>query len=439
MTRELKNSAALFEQANHRVPAGVNSNTRARKPHPIYFQRAGGPHLWDVDGNRYIDVTLGNGAILLGHGDPGVQEAVAKALETGLTNGVEWEKAAEVADLFLRAVPTMDLVRFTNTGTEAVLHALHLARHATGRARVAKVEGSYHGWSDEMFVSVWADLRKAGTPDDIAPLPGMPGLARELVEAVLVMPFNDIERSTALIERHAGDLAAVILEPVMINMGFIQPRRKYLQALRDACTKHGVVLIFDELLTGFNLAPGGAQEVYGVTPDLATYGKALANGYPIAALAGKEDLMRMTEPGNGPAFVGTFNGHVVSLAAASAALPVLTTGSVQEAVGARNRRMAEAFGRMAEGLGVPAQLLGGGSHFHWYFTQSDVRDYRSAATTSTAAYAAFANVLFDEGIVYLPNPLSHHAISLAHDDGVVDKLESAFRKGLEAAVVTAAG
>ncbi len=280
MTRELKNSAVLFEQAHHRVPAGVNSNTRARKPHPIYFERAAGPHVWDIDGNRYIDVTMGNGAILLGHGDPGVQEAVAKALETGLTNGLEWEKSAEVAELFLKAVPTMDLVRFTNTGTEAVLHALHVARHATGRARVAKVEGCYHGWSDEMFVSVWADLRKAGTPDDTTPLPGMPGLTGELVDAVLVMPFNDIERSTALIERHASELAAVILEPVMINMGFIRPDVEYLQALRDACTKHGVVLIFDELLTGFNLAPGGAQEVYGVTPDLATYGKALANGYP---------------------------------------------------------------------------------------------------------------------------------------------------------------
>ncbi len=439
MTREHKNSAALFEQAYHRIPAGVNSNTRARKPHPIYFERAAGPHVWDVDGNRYVDVIMGNGAILLGHGDPGVQDAVAKALETGLTNGLEWERAAEVADLFLKCVPTMDLVRFTNTGTEAVLHALHLARHATGRARVAKVEGSYHGWSDEMFVSVWADIAKAGTPDDIMPLPGMPGLARELVDAVLVMPFNDIERSTALIERHAGDLAAVILEPVMINMGFIEPARDYLQALREACTKHGVVLIFDELLTGFNLAPGGAQEVYGVTPDLATYGKALANGYPIAALAGSEDLMRMTEPGKGPAFVGTFNGHVVSLAAASAALPVLTDGSVQKTVGARNKRLAEAFGRIAQGLGVPAQLLGGGSHFHWYFTPNDVRDYRSAATTSAAAYGAFAGALFDQGIIHLPNPLSHHAISLAHDDSVLDALENAFRVGLEAAVVTAAG
>ena len=438
MVRELNKSAALFERAYHRVPAGVNSNTRARKPHPIYFERAAGPHVWDADGNRYIDVTMGNGAILLGHGDPGVQEAVAKALETGLTNGLEWERSAEVADLFLKAVPTMDLVRFTNTGTEAVLHALHLARHATGRARVAKVEGCYHGWSDEMFVSVWADIAKAGPPDDIAPLPGMPGLTRELVDAVLVMPFNDIERSTALIERHASDLAAVILEPVMINMGFIEPARDYLRSLRDACTKYGVVLIFDELLTGFNLAPGGAQEVYGVTPDLATYGKALANGYPIAALAGSEHLMRMTEPGKGPAFVGTFNGHVVSLAAASAALPVLGGGSVQETVGARNKRLAEAFSRIAKGLGVPAQLLGGGSHFHWYFTPDEVRDYRSAARTSAAAYTAFANALFDEGVVHLPNPLSHHAISLAHGDGVLDALEDAFRVGLEAAVVTTA-
>ena len=166
----------------------------------------------------------------------------------------------------------------------------------------------------------------------------------------------------------------------------------------------------------------------------------MANGYPIAALAGSEDLMRMTEPGKGPAFVGTFNGHVVSLAAASAALPILTDGSVQKTVGARNKRLAEAFGRTAQRLGVPAQLLGGGSHFHWYFTDHEVRDYRSAATTSAAAYGAFAGALFDQGIVHLPNPLSHHAISLAHDDdGVFDALENAFCVGLEAAVVTASG
>ncbi len=428
-----KESAALYERARLVIPAGVSSNTRARKPHPLYFRSAQGAEVRDVDGNRYVDILMGNGAVLLGHGEPRVQEAVAKALESGLTTGVEWELSVAAAERLLALVPGMDLVRFANSGTEAVLHALHLARFATGKARIAKVEGSYHGWTEEGFTSVWPDLAKAGPPENMVPLAGSPGFRQDTVESMLVMPFNDVERSTALIERHAHELAAVMLEPVLLDVGFLPPRGDYLKALRQACTKHGVVLIFDELLTGLNLAPGGAQEVHGVVPDLATYGKALGNGYPIAALAGREDLMRLTEPGNGPVYVGTFNGHAVPVAAAGAALEILAEGQVQRQVGQRNERLRRSFAQAAQAAGVEAQMVGGGSHFHWYFTSADVRDYRSAATTSAAAYGAFVSVLAERGVLTLANPLSHHALSLAHGEPVLDQLEDAFLAGLAAA------
>ena len=429
-------SAELHKRAYQVIPAGVNSNTRVRKPYPYYFRRARGAEVWDVDDNRYLDLIMGNGAVILGHSDSRVQDAVARVLDTGLTIGVEWEGAVEVAEQFLRIVRTMDLVRFSNTGTEAMMHALHVARHATGRVGVAKAEGSYHGWSDEVFVSAWPDVNRIGSLDAPISLAGSAGLHPDAVNSVLVLPFNDIARTRALIEEHAHELAAVIVEPVLIDIGYIPATGEYLHALRQICTEHGIVLIFDELLTGFRLAPGGAQEYYDVVPDLATYGKALANGYPIAALAGCEELMRLTEPGNGPAFVGTFNGHAVSVAAASATLPLLADGSLQRTLAVRTERLRRAFTEAAESLGIGAQLCGGGGHLQWYFTAVPIRDYRSAATTDARLYATFVAALAKCRILVGSNPLSHQAISLAHDEHVLEELELAFHSGLEAVANT---
>lgn len=426
-------SKILYARYERCTPGGVNSNTRSRSPHPLYFQKAQGSSIVDVDGNRFTDILMGNGAILLGHGHPAVQEAVRAALGAGLTTGVECALGCQLAEKFLSIVKTMDMVRFTNTGTEAVLHALRLARHATGRKRIAKAEGSYHGWSDEAFISVWPDLAKAGSVDDILPTPGTPGQRSELVSETVVLPFNDIARSLAAIERHADDLAAVILEPILIDIGYIPATKEYLAALRGACDRHGIVLIFDELLTGFNVAPGGVQEIHGVVPDLATYGKALGNGYPIAALAGREALMRMLEPGRGPVFVGTFNGHAVNMAASLASLDLLADGGVQKAVDARLRKLIGRFDASARQFGVDAVMQGGGSHFQWYFTARPVKDYRSAATSNRSAYQAFVGALFEHATLFLPNPLSHHAISHAHDDEVIERLAHVFHQGLRAA------
>lgn len=432
-------SEELFERGGTLIPAGVNSNTRARAPHPLYFSSADGPRVTDADGNVFNDILMGNGAILLGHNHPEVQDAVRTALTTGLTTGVESAATVGLAERFLGIVKTMDRVRFTNTGTEAVLHALRLARYATGRTRIAKPEGSYHGWSDEAFVSVWADLRNAGPADDIRSLAGTPGQRQEAVDDVIVLPFNDVERSLAVIDRHAHELAAIILEPILIDIGFIPASGAYLKALRVACDKHNIVLIYDELLTGFNVAPGGVQGITGIVPDLATYGKALGNGYPIAALAGRADLMTMLEPGKGPVFVGTFNGHAISVAAANASLSLLADGSVQRNVSHNVGVLKGRFEAAAKRLGVEAQMLAGGSHFQWYFTAEEIVDYRTAATTNAPSYGAFVQSVFRDKTLFLPNPLSHHAVSLAHDEEMVGNLADIFERGLQAVAAAHSG
>lgn len=426
-------SKRLFERAARLTPGGVHSNSRWRAPHPRYFHRAQGPYAWDVDGQKHLDLVMGNGAVILGHNDPQVQESVRQALDTGLTAGLEWERAAEVAELILKAVPWMDQVRFTNTGTEAALHALHIARFVTGRTRIAKVEGSYHGWADELFVSVWPDLDQAGPAEAPRSLPGAPGLLPAAVQNVLVLPFNNSRAAEALLDEHGNDLAAVILEPVLIDVGHVPATKEYLETLRRQCTRYGIVLIFDELLTGFRLAPGGAQEHYGVQPDLAIFGKAIANGYPLAAIAGREQFMSRSAPGQGTAYVGTFNGHVVPLAAALATLPRLLSGDIQQTLAMRTRKLADAFATAAKRMGVTARLVGNGGHFHWYFTDTEIRDYRSSTKTDARKCAAFVAELYRRGVLCAPGSLSHQAISLAHDDHVLEELCAAFEAGLVAA------
>ena len=430
-------SRAIFERAARAIPAGVSTNTRARAPHPLYFDKAEGAWVRDADGNRHLDIVMGNGAVLLGHGHEAVNAAVLRAIESGLTCGVESTLVLDAAEALRTAAGWPDLVRFTNTGTEAVQHALHIARHATGRTRIAKVEGSYHGWSDEVFVSVWVDPARAGPVSRMTPIAQFAGQRSDLVAETLVLPFNDPETAEAILDEVGGELAAILLEPTLIDVGFIPGRTEFLQSLRRAADRHGIVLVFDELLTGLNVAVGGAVALTGVKPDLALFGKAIANGYPLAAVAGCEELMRMTEPGKGPAFVGTFNGHAVSVAAASAALPVLSTGEVQQEMATRNQRLRAGFESEARLRGVPAQYVTGGSHFHWYFCEGEIVDFRSAARTNAAAYRAFTGALAESRVLTLPNPLSHHAISLGHGDAELTSLEEAFANGLKAAAAAA--
>jgi glutamate-1-semialdehyde 2,1-aminomutase len=421
MSVTLNGQRQLFDRASAIVPGGVHSNARARVPYPLYVQRAQGPYLFDVDGDRYIDFVCGNGAIILGHAHPLVTKAVREALEAGVTVGSETPLGVQTAELFVEIVPTAEMVRFANSGTEAVTHALEIARATTQRQRVAKVEGAYHGWSSEMFVSAWPDLAKAGRPDRPEPVLTHGGVDVEQSRRTLILPFNDVASVRQLIEQHADELAAVIVEPVLMDIGYVEATSEFIAELRRLTTKHGIVLIFDELLTGFRVAPGGAQEFYGVTPDLSTFGKAIANGYPLACVAGRKDVMMTAAPGGTCAWVGTYNAHAISMAAAAATLSTLRDQQVWTRLQELNVYLVERFNERARQLGVSVILRGRGGNLHWYFVDGAVTDYRSAARADAAAHRVFAERALERGIWVSPGALSHHSITIAHEREHLDQ------------------
>ncbi len=413
----LERSAQVFERVNRSVPSGTHSNSRIRSPHSIYFERAKGPHLWDVDGNRWTDFVMGNAAVLLGHGDAHVTNRIKAALDEGIGAGVETELSGAAAEAFLSLVQQAEQVRFTNTGTEAMMHAVHTARALTGRSGIAKVEGAYHGWWDDVYVSTWPDLSKAGPATSPRPLPGAGGLSPQSVSSSLVVPFNDLATARTLLTANRDDIAALIVEPVMIDVGLIAPEEGYLQGLRELTAELGIVLIFDELLTGFRVGPGGAQGHYGVKPDLSIWGKALANGFPISAVSGTKAAMQRTLPGpENSSFVGTFNGFRPALAACLATLERLADGAIITKLHERSRQLKEAFEALGHKHGVPVQLCTIGGHFQPYFTTREVVDYRSAATSDARAYSVWASSLEAGGIIVPGKALLHAAFSAAHDD-----------------------
>jgi glutamate-1-semialdehyde 2,1-aminomutase len=420
MTVTLSGNRQLFERASAIVPGGVHSNARARLPYPLYFRRAEGPYLFDVDGDRYTDFVCGNGAIILGHNHSAVTSAVQEALEAGVTVGSETPLAVQAAELFLELVATAEMVRFANSGTEAVTHALEISRAATGRRRVAKVEGAYHGWSSEMYVSAWPDIGQAGPADRPEPVFTHQGVDPDQSSRTLILPFNNVAALETILEEHGPDLAAVIVEPVLMDIGYIEATREYIDALRRLTTKHGIVLIFDELLTGFRVARGGAQEFYGVTPDLSTFGKAIANGFPLACVAGRQDLMMTAGPGGTCAWVGTFNAHAISMAAAVGTLTTLRDEPVWSKLQALTQYLEDQFNRRATERGIPGGLRGRGGNFHWYFVDGAVTDYRSAAHADAAMHASFAGRALDRQLWVSPGALSHHTLTLAHETQHID-------------------
>lgn len=413
---------ALAKRARRHVPGGVHSNTRFRPSDPLYVERASGAYLWDVDGRRLLDFQMGNGSVALGHGRAEVDAAVTDVIGRGLTTGVETPEAVRVVELMAAMIPSCRAVRFANTGTEALMHALHIARHATGRFGVAKTEGAYHGWYDALWVSAWTPLDQLGEVAAPARRPGSAGLAA--TEETVVLPFNDIEHTEALLRRHADDLAAVVLEPVLIDIGFVPADPAYLERLRAVTSELGIVLIFDELLTGFRLGPGGARERYGITPDLATYGKAMANGYPMAAVEGSEELFALTDPAKGGpvGWVGTYNGHPTAMAAAAASLELLSSGAVQLGMDKLVEELRSRFQELAARAGVEAVLAGAGGHFQPYFVPRPPSSYREAAQSDAERYAIWVRALDRAGILVPARPLLHCALSDAHGNEEIERL-----------------
>lgn len=424
-------SKELFERAAKSMPGGVNSNGRAGSPYPIYFKVAEGPYLIDVDGNRYIDLIMGNGSIIFGHNyKPFVDDMNRRlSLNGGMSTGVESELSVEAAEKFLDIVGH-ERVRFTNSGTEAIIHCLHIARAYTGKNDFAVMEGAYNGWNDHVYVNSFASLQDIGPEQKPNSVPGMGGMDPRVVESTLVLPFNNIEASDKLIRENAQRLAAIILEPVMIDAGYVEAEKSYIKFLREICNELGILLLFDELLTGFRITPGGCQSYYGVKCDLSIFGKALGNGHVVAAVAGKEAVMDVCAPGGKTSFVGTFNGHQYSMCAVSAALDLLKDGSVYRVLDERIKYMADRFRESAAKYGVAAVLRGKGGHFHWYFTDKNVVNYRDIVTSNSKEYSLFAEAMKQENIWMSGKFMSHHAIGLGHDDEVIEKLVKAMDKSL---------
>ena len=410
-----KRSAELFQRAQASLAGGVSSNVRAMAQPPLYFRSASGACLLDVDENVYLDFTLSQGPLFLGHSPPAVLDFVIQAMRDGQLYGAQHELEIELAEQFQRIVPCADLVRFCNSGSEAVHAAIRAARAHTGRDKILKFEGHYHGWYDETLVSAGPALEQAGPREAPCPVLGSDGQLASSGAHVIVLPWNDVELLRQTVARHGSELAAVIMEPVMCNNACIPPRPGYLEAARDLCTEQGIVLIFDEVITGFRLDLAGAQGFFGVRPDLATFGKAMANGFPIACLAGRRHLM---EPiaNLQVNHSGTYNANVMATAAAVATIRELERLDYQRIHRFGETLMQGLRDRAAE-TGLPLLAQGFGPVFHLAFTQRPaIADYRDSLDVDAGQNRAFVGAMLDRGIRLLTRGLWYLSAAHSEDD-----------------------
>jgi glutamate-1-semialdehyde 2,1-aminomutase len=397
---KLEKSERLFKEALKYLPAGVSSNARLWRrlcrigvPCSIYVDRARGSHLWDVDGNEYIDYRLGFGPVILGHSYPAVQKKIHEAEARGTVYALSTEKEIQVAKLIRQMVPSAQMVRFANSGTEATMHSLRVARAFTGREKVLKFEGHYHGAHDYLLFSTDAPFKKLhGKP--IAMSQGIPKAIEKLV---VTARWNDFEGVEKLMKKH--ELAAVICEPVMGNAGVIPPQNGFLKHLRQLCDKYGVVLIFDEVKTGFRLANGGAQEVFHVTPDMSTFSKSLGNGYPIAAFTGKREVMDVIGPEK-VVHGGTFSSNPVSLTAALATLHELQRKNVVGHMQSYGRKLIKGFIQILSDRDLDFMIQGYATMFQFFFTKKSVWEYRDIENCNLNVYADLQMELLKRGVMF---------------------------------------
>lgn len=415
--RSTQYSDKLFALAQEHVPGGVNSALRNAPPH-LVFRRAAGAMLVDVDGNEYLDYHAAFGPALLGHNHPGVRRRVAVALENCLLAGAgTTELEIELARRLCGHIPSAQKVLLCNTGSEATYHALRVARAFTGRKKIIKFQGCYHGFHDYVLRNVASPADKVGKLD-----PGSAGMLPEALENTLVCNFNRLEEVERALERHGGEVAAIIVEPVAHNIGCILPGRGFLEGLRELATAEGAVLIFDEVITGFRHHLGGYQAICGVTPDLTTLGKAMANGFPIAAVCGRAEIMDRfkTRPGGDTFFSGTFNGNAASCAAALATLDILEREPVHQHIFQLGERMRKGLAEIHRRLGVRATVAGFGSIFVTYFMEGPAETYTDLLANDAERFVEYRRRLMERGIFKMPANLKRAHIGYAHTEDQVD-------------------
>ena len=411
-------SAELLRRAVERIPGGVNSPVRAFRGvggSPVFFARGEGAWLWDVDGNRYVDYVGSWGPLLFGHAWEPAVEAVRRAAERGTSFGAPHEGEVLLAEKISALVPSVEMVRLVSSGTEATSAAIRLARAATGRDRILKFEGCYHGASDSLLVKAGSGVETLGLPDS-------PGVPARLAESTLTLPFNDVTRLEEFFARHGSTIACAIVEPVIGNMGVIPPRPGFHERLRELCTRHGVVLIWDEVMTGFRLAPGGAQERFGIRPDLSTFGKVLGGGLPLAAFGGRRDLMEMVAPA-GPVYqAGTLSGNPLAVAVALEMLSAIDADpGIYDRLEATTRRLCAELERLATEAGIPHRINRVGSMWTIYFTDGEVFDAASARRSDLGRFGRFFHALLDRGVYLPPSQFESAFVSTAHGEAEIER------------------
>lgn len=413
-------SIALQRRAMQVLPLGVNSNFRywgeAITP---YVSKGKGGYLWDVDGNRYIDYRLGFGPIILGHAFPEVEARVRAELENGSLYAMTSELEVSVAEKIVAMCPAVEMVRFACSGTEATMHALRVARAYTGREKILKFEGNYHGFQDYMLFSTYAPAEVYGSRRDPIPVPASSGLPGCLHTLVLTLPFNDFEGVENTLRRVGHDVAAIITEPMQDNCGAIEPAPGFLQFIRQKCDEYGIVFILDEVKTGFRVARGGAQELYGLKPDLATYAKSLANGYPLAALGGSRKIMSIV--GHGVAQGGTFNNNKPGVAAAYATLEMLQNQPILETIARRGQRLMDGLKKAFDAAGMPAAFRGHPSMFSFSFGAEKATCQREWDESDKGLYLRLVEAAIERGVMPDHDPREPWFLCYAHSDADIDE------------------
>ncbi|MDO8785489.1 MAG: glutamate-1-semialdehyde 2,1-aminomutase [Syntrophales bacterium] len=408
----LENSKRLFKRAIELIPGGVNSPVRAFKVvggNPLFIERAKGAKLYDVDGNEYIDYVLSWGPIIVGHSHPSVVKALKSAIENGTSFGAPTALEVELARRIIAAYPSIEKIRMVNSGTEAAMSAIRVARGYTGKDRIVKFEGCYHGHADGLLVKAGSGAATFGIPDS-------PGVPKSYAEETLIVPFNDSEAFRDVVKKNWKSIACVIIEPVVGNIGCVLPKPGFLEIVRNETEKYGIILIFDEVMTGFRVSYGGAQEYYGIKPDMTCLGKVIGGGMPVGAYGGKRDIMSMVAP-DGPVYqAGTLSGNPIAMTAGIETLKIIARKGTYEKLEKTMRHLEEGLKDAARKAGVKTKFYRAGTMFCTYFTETEVVDYTTAKTSDTKKFARFFQGLLRRGINIAPSQFEAGFISLAHTE-----------------------
>ena len=421
---QFSRSSQLFAAAKEIIPGGVNSPVRAFKSvgaDPLFIKKAAGPKIFDVDGNEFIDYVGSWGPMILGHCHPQVVSAIKTAADSGCSFGAPTELEIILAEMVIKAVPSIEMVRMVSSGTEATMSAIRLARGYTGRDKILKFSGCYHGHSDALLVKAGSGAATFGVPDS-------PGVPKDFAKHTLTATYNDLASVKQLIAENPNEVACIIIEPVAGNMGTVPPREGFLEGLRELCTNEGIVLIFDEVMSGFRVAYGGAQQVYGITPDMTTLGKIIGGGLPVGAFGGKKEIMALLSPAGGVYQAGTLSGNPLAMSAGIATLTLLQAEGFYQQLEEKSAYLAAGIAKAARDANYPIYSTRVGSMFCSFFTKGEVKDWDSAANCDTKAFATFFKAMLNEGIYLAPSQFETAFVSIAHTNDDLDKTIAAAAK-----------